>query len=204
MIIEIHSENPQPRLVKKVAEVLRSGGVIVYPTDTTYGIGCDLNNKAAIERVLAIKKMPRNKLLSIVCSDIRDVSQYAYLTNNAYKIMKRLLPGPYTFVLQATKLVPKIMLTRQKTIGIRVPDNNIALSIVKELGHPIISTSVRLPNSDHILTEPYEVEERLGHLVDIIIDAGIILPYPSTIIDLTSDVPQIIREGKGVEKVLEI
>ncbi len=199
MILELNSENPQPRLIKQIAEVMKSGGLAVYPTDTTYGLGCDINNKAAIERILAIKRMPRNKLLSIICCDLRDVSQYAYVSNNAYKIIKRLAPGPYTFVLQATKLVPKIMLTRQKTIGARLPSNNIALAIAKELGRPIISTSVRLPNNDVILTEPYEIQERLGHLVEIVVDSGIILPFPSTVVDLTRDVPEILREGKGAE-----
>jgi len=204
MILELNSQNPQIRHIRKIVEVIRQGGVVVYPTDTTYGLGCDLNNKSAIERILAIKKMPRNKMLSVVASDLRDISQYAYVNNNSYKIMKRLLPGPYTFVLQATKLVPKIMLTRQRTIGIRVPDNNISLELVKEMGHPIISTSVRLPDSEQILTEPYEIQERLGHLVDIIIDSGIILPNPSTVIDLTNDTPEIIREGKGVDEVLAL
>ncbi len=199
MILELNSENPQPRLIKQIAEVMKSGGLAVYPTDTTYGLGCDINNKAAIERIHAIKRMPRNKLLSIICCDLRDVSQYAYVSNNAYKIIKRLAPGPYTFVLQATKLVPKIMLTRQKTIGARLPSNNIALAIAKELGRPIISTSVRLPNNDVILTEPYEIQERLGHLVEIVVDSGIILPFPSTVVDLTRDVPEILREGKGAE-----
>jgi len=202
MILEINPQNPQDRHIKRVVECLREGGVIVYPTDTTYGLGCDLYCKNAIERILAIKRMPRNKLLSMVCSDLRDISQYGFVDNTAYKIMKRSLPGPYTFVLKATKLVPKIMLTRQRTIGIRVPNEAISLTLGQQLGHPILSTSVRLPDTEEILSEPYEIQQRLGHLVDIVIDAGIILPTPSTVISLVEGVPEILREGKGLEEFL--
>ena len=196
MLLEINTENPQVRHVRRVVETIKKGGIVVYPTDSTYGFGCDLFNKRAMEKILAIKRMPKNKLLSLICPDLKLVSQYGYVTNQSYKLMKRCLPGPYTFVLKATQLVPRIMMTKQKTIGIRMPENQVALDIVTELGHPIITTSVRLENEE-IMSEPYEIEERLGHLVDIVIDAGIILPYPSSVLDLSGEEPVVLREGKG-------
>ncbi len=196
MILNIHPENPQKRHIKRVAEIIKDGGIVVYPTDTTYGFGFDLFSKKALEKVLALKKLPHDKLLSLACADLKHVSQYGYVTNTSYKVMKHCLPGPYTFILKATKLVPRLMMTKRKTIGIRVPDNNIALDIINEVDHPIITTSVKLPDEE-VMTEPYEIERRLGHLVDAVIDAGIILPDFSTIVDLSGDETTILREGKG-------
>lgn len=196
MLLEINQEYPQGRLIRQIVESIREGGIVIYPTDTTYGFGCDLFNRKAVEKILAIKRVPRNKLLSLICSDLKVVSQYGHLTNQAYKLMKRCLPGPYTFILKATQLVPRVMMTRQKTIGIRIPENKVALGIVEQLGHPIITTSVRL-QGEEIMCEPIEIDKRLGHLVDTVIDAGIILPYPSSIIDLSVDTPLVLREGKG-------
>jgi tRNA threonylcarbamoyl adenosine modification protein (Sua5/YciO/YrdC/YwlC family) len=142
MIIKINAENPQLRLIRKVVDVLKEGGVIAYPTDTIYGLGCDLYQKDAIERVHRLRKLSKNKRLSIICADLKDISNYAHVPDYAYRIMRSLIPGPYTFILEATKLVPKIMLTNQKTVGIRVPNNTISLALVQELGHPIITTSV--------------------------------------------------------------
>ncbi len=196
MIISINPQNPQLRLIKRVIEVLKEGGVIGYPTDTIYGIGCDLFNKDAIEKIYRLKKHNRNKPLSFICSNLKDISRYAYVSNYAYKTMRRLLPGAYTFILEATKLVPKMVMTKQKTVGIRVPDNPICLTLVKELGHPIISTSVYRPDEE-LYSDPREIDERFGKSLDLVIDGGIIVAEHSSIIDLTDEVPRVIRRGKG-------
>ncbi len=141
MLITINPQNPQPRLIRKAVEILKAGGIVVYPTDTYYGIGCDLMNPKAIERIYQLKRRDKSKPFSFICSDLTNISQYAKVSNYAYRTMKRLLPGPYTFILEGSKLVPKIMLTKRKTAGIRVPDNAICLALVRELGHPIITTS---------------------------------------------------------------
>lgn len=196
MILSINPKNPQMRLIRKVVEVLEKGGVIGYPTDTIYGVGCDLFHPEAIRKVHRLKKGEKKKPLSFICSDLKDISRYAYVSNQAYKIMKRLLPGPYTFILKATKLVPKIALTKQNTVGIRIPDNKICLALVKELGHPIISTSVYKPD-ESLYNDPAEIEERFGKELDVVIDGGIIVAEHSSIIDLSGDYPEVIRKGKG-------
>jgi len=196
MIITINPKNPQRRLIRRVVEVLEGGGVIGYPTDTIYGVGCDLFNQDAIRKIHRLKKLEEKKPLSFICSDLKDISRYAYVSNYAYKMMKRLLPGPYTFVLKATKLVPKIAMTKQNTVGIRIPDNKICLTLVKELGHPIISTSVYKPD-EGLFNEPAEIEERFGKQLDLVIDGGVIVAEHSSIIDLTGDSPKVIRKGKG-------
>ena len=196
MIIAINPKNPQRRLIRRVVEVLEGGGVIGYPTDTIYGVGCDLFNQEAIRKIHRLKKLEDKKPLSFICSDLKDISRYAYVSNYAYKMMKRLLPGPYTFVLKATKLVPKIAMTKQNTVGIRIPDNKICLGLVKELGHPIISTSVYKPD-EGLFNEPAEIEERFGKQLDLVIDGGVIVAEHSSIIDLTGDSPKVIRKGKG-------
>jgi len=196
MILAINPKNPQLRLVRKVIEVLEKGGVIGYPTDTVYGLGCDLINQEAIRKIHRLKKMEGKKPLSFICSDLKDISRYAHVSNYAYKMMKKLLPGPYTFVLTATKLVPKIAMTKQNTVGIRIPDNNICLSLVRELGHPIISTSVYKPD-EGLYNDPAEIEERFARKLDLVIDGGVIVAEHSSIIDLTDEFPKVIRKGKG-------
>ena len=196
MIISINPQNPQLRLIKRVIEVLKGGSVIGYPTDTIYGIGCDLFNKEAIERIYRLKKHNRNKPLSFICSNLKDISRYAHVSNYAYKTMRRLLPGAYTFILESTKLVPKMVITKQKTVGIRVPDNPICLTLVRELGHSIISTSVYQPDEE-LYSDPREIEERFGKSLDLVIDGGIIAAEHSSIIDLTDEFPKVIRKGKG-------
>jgi len=196
MIIAINSKNPQSRFIRKVVEVLQQGGVIGYPTDTIYGVGCDLFNPEAVRKTRRLKKTGANKPLSFICSDLKDISRYAYVSTQAYKIMKRLLPGPYTVILKATKLVPKIAMTRQKTVGIRIPDNRICLALVKELGHPIISTSVNKPG-EGLYSDPAEIDERFGRQLDLVIDGGLIVAEHSSIVDLSGDTPEVIREGKG-------
>ncbi len=178
------------RLIRRVSDILDEGGVIVYPTDTFYGIGCDLFNKKAIERIYRIKNRPLAKPFSFVCDSLKEISRYALVSNYAYKTMKRLLPGPYTFVLEGTRLVPRIMLTKRKTVGIRVPDNQTCLDIVSTFGRPIISTSAGYE-------DPYDIKEAHGSQVDVIIDGGMLSQTPSSVVSLINDQPEIIREGKG-------
>jgi len=197
MILEINPLHPEPRKIRRVVEILENGGIIVYPTDTYYGIGCDLFNKEAIERIYQLKRRPHHQPFSFICSDLKNISEYAQVTNYAYKTMKRLLPGPYTFILKGSRLVPKIMLTKRRTVGIRVPDHPTCLAIVRELGHPVISTSATDPQTSRVLESPKEIKEILGHAVDLIIDGGIVPGHPSSVISLIDDVPEIIREGAG-------
>jgi len=196
MLLAINGNNPQMRLIRKVVEILRNGGIIVYPTDTVYGIGCDLFNKRGIEKIYEIKHRSTKQPFSFICADLKDISSYAQVSDYAYRTMRRLLPGAYTFVLEASRLVPKILLTKRKTVGIRVPDNAICLALVQELGHPIISTSATT-EEDAILSDPAEIEEKYRHAVDIVIDGGILASQKSSIVSLVDDVPDVIRTGKG-------
>jgi len=197
MLLAINAENPQPRLIKQVVEQLKRGSIICYPTDTGYGIGCDIFHAKAVKRLIQIKKRPKHKPFSFMCSDLTHISQYAHVSNSAYRLLKRNLPGPYTFVLPGAKLVPKIMATKQKTVGIRVPAHPICKLLIETLGNPIINTSVLLDEEENSLSEPFEIEQYLANRVDIIIDGGRIFPDPSSIIDLTGDFPVVLREGKG-------
>jgi tRNA threonylcarbamoyl adenosine modification protein (Sua5/YciO/YrdC/YwlC family) len=196
MLLSINSQNPQMRLIKKAVDILRDGGIIIYPTDTVYGLGCDLSNKRGIEKIYELKRRNKKHPLSFVCSDLKHISQYAKVTDYAYKTMKRLLPGAYTFILEASRLVPKIILPKRSTTGIRVPDNQICLALVKELGQPIISTSVKTELGE-TLGDPSVIKEYFGQTVDLIIDGGIIMPQPSSVISLVDDNIEIIRKGKG-------
>jgi tRNA threonylcarbamoyl adenosine modification protein (Sua5/YciO/YrdC/YwlC family) len=196
MILSVHKDNPQLRLIRKAVEVLRDGGLIIYPTDTVYGLGCDLYNKHAIERIYEIKHRDKKQPLSFVCADLKDISRYALVTDYAYRTMKRLLPGPYTFILQASRLVPKIILPKRQTTGIRVPDNRICLMLVQEFGQPIISTSVESREGE-LMSDPLEIAEQYGKRVDVILDGGVISPEPSSVISLVDDVIEVLRAGKG-------
>ena len=198
MILKIHTKNPEARVVKKASEVLASGGIIIYPTDTVYGMGCSADNKNAIERIYLIKRQRTDKPFSFVCSDLTHISEYAHVSNAAFKIMKHLIPGPYTFILTATKMkqFPKILVSKRKTVGIRVPDSPITLAIIKELGHPILSTSVTLENGE-IVNDPDRIAENFNSVVDMIIDGGPLVSEPSTVIDLTGDEPVVVRKGAG-------
>jgi tRNA threonylcarbamoyl adenosine modification protein (Sua5/YciO/YrdC/YwlC family) len=189
-IFSINPDNPQQRLISRASGILDAGGIIAYPTDTFYGIGCDLYNKRSIQTIYRIKNRPLKKPFSFVCDGLKDVSRYAVVSNYAYKTMKRLLPGPYTFVLEGTRLVPKIMLTARRTVGIRVPENNICLALVKTLGRPIISTSAGFD-------DPIDILETHGMFLDAIIDGGELSQGPSSVISLIDDEPVILREGKG-------
>ena len=202
MLIHINPENPQPRLISQAVSVLRDGGVIVYPTDTIYGIGCDIMNKKAIEKIYWIKNRDKKKPFSFICSDLKNISDYAKVSNYAYKTMKRLLPGPYTFILDGSKQVPKMMLTNRKTAGIRVPDHAICQALVKTLGNPIISTSATAPDGS-IFEDPSFIQDHFGNRIDIVVDGGPVPGDPSSVIDLTDDIPEVIREGRGDVDIFE-
>ncbi|MBN8673117.1 MAG: threonylcarbamoyl-AMP synthase [Chitinophagales bacterium] len=198
MLLHIHPKDPQPRLVKQVVESLQKGGIIIYPTDTIYGLGCDIFQPKAIERIARIKKIePQKAQLSFVCSDLSHLSEYAkQIQTSTYRLLKEYLPGPYTFILPASKLVPKILQSKKDTIGLRIPDNAIAMAIVKELGRPILSAS--LPGEmveDY--TDPEVMYENFSKMVDFVIDGGPGGTIPSTIIDCTGDEPLVTREGLG-------
>ncbi|MBK7098649.1 MAG: threonylcarbamoyl-AMP synthase [Sphingobacteriales bacterium] len=198
MLIHIHPTDPQPRLIKQVVETLQNGGIIIYPTDTIYGLGCDIYQTKAVERICRIKQMdPKKARLSFVCSDLSHLSNFAkQISNSTYRILREHLPGPYTFILPASKQVPKIVQSKKDTIGLRIPDNRIVQALVKALGHPILSTT--LPGAfieDY--TDPEIMYENYQNLVDIVIDGGIGGSVPSTIIDCTDDAYEVIRMGAG-------
>lgn len=195
-MLSINSQNPQMRLIRKATDVLRDGGIIIYPTDTVYGLGCDLSNKRGIEKIYEIKRRNKKRPLSFVCSDLKHISQYALVTDYAYKTLKRFLPGPYTFILEASRLVPRIILPKRPTTGIRVPANEICLSLIRELGQPIISTSVQTLDGED-LGDPVIINEHFGRVVDLIIDGGIIVPEPSSVVSLVDDRIEVLRIGKG-------
>jgi len=202
MLININQQNPQQRLILKIVDILKNGGVVVYPTDTYYGIGCDIMNKKAIERIYQIKKRNRSKPFSFICSDLKNISFYAKVSNYAYKTMKRLLPGPYTFILEGSKLVPKIMLTKRKTAGIRVPDNPICLALVKELGNPVITTSATMPDGT-IFHDASLIHDYFGSRVDVVVDGSIVPGHPSSVILMINDIPEVIRKGLGDVSIFE-
>lgn len=198
MLLQIHPDNPQQRLVKQVVESLQQGGIIIYPTDTVYGLGCDILQQKAIEKICRIKKVePKKAQLSFVCSDLSHLSDFAKpLSNPVYRLLKENLPGPFTFILPASKMVPKILQSKKDTIGLRIPNNSIAMAIIKELGRPILSAS--LPGEmveDY--TDPEVMYENFMNEVDYVIDGGIGGMIPSTIVDCTGDEPVLIREGLG-------
>jgi tRNA threonylcarbamoyl adenosine modification protein (Sua5/YciO/YrdC/YwlC family) len=196
MLVAINGQNPQMRLVRKAVEILKSGGIIIYPTDTVYGMGCDLFNKRGIERIYEIQRRDRKQPLSFICSDLKDISRYARVSDAAYKIMKRLLPGPYTFILEASRMVPKIILPKRQTTGIRIPDNRICQALVTELGSPIISASVK-DDEGELLSDPRIIEELFGKRVDMIIDGGILVATPSSVVSLLAEGIEVVRVGKG-------
>ena len=181
--------------VPRAVETMKSGGVIVYPTDTVYGMGCDLLNKRALEKIYQYKRMPRHKPLSFICADLQQVAEYAQIPNAAFKLMRRLLPGPYTFILQATRLVPKVMLSKQHTVGIRVPDHEICLELVRGLGNPMVNTSAST-DLEEVVSDPDHIQNEF-HMIDLMLTDGPLESDPSTVIDFTGDVPEVVREGKG-------
>lgn len=201
MLLEIHRDNPEPRKIKQVVDVLREGGVIIYPTDTVYGLGCDVFNQKAFERICKIRNTkPEKANFSFICNDLSHISDFtAPFSNTAFKLMKRTLPGAFTYILRANNDVPKMFKTKKRTVGIRIPDNAIALAIVRELGRPLLSASLK--SDDDIReyhTDAYEIHEDFEYLVDMIIDGGNCGNVPSTIIDCTEENPLIVRQGAGI------
>ena len=198
MRLAIHPINPEPRLIERAVEVLRAGGIIIYPTDKVYGIGCSIESKNAIERIHLIKHQKQEKPFSFVCSGLTHISEYALVSNMAFRTMKHLIPGPYTFILPAAKMkqFPKILVSKRRTVGIRVPNSPITLALVSGLGHPVLSTSVTLEDGT-LLNEPDEIVGHFNNRVEMIIDAGPLHTGPSTVIDLTGEQPEILREGSG-------
>lgn len=208
IIYQVHPETPQIRRIEEIKEALQDGAVMLYPTDTVYAIGCDLTVKSAVERVRRLKQLSNDKPLTFLCSSLSNITQYAWVTDSAYRIMRSLIPGPYTFLLPATKLVPRLVMNpKRKTSGIRVPDHSVCQALLKALGNPVISTSAHLPEEDNednqslmVRLEPAELFDKFDSLVDIIVDDG---SEPgiqvSTILDLTGDEPAIVRQGLGWE-----
>ena len=198
MIISINPDNPQGRLLSKVADMLAQGAVICYPTDTQYGLGCDLSQKKAIEKIYRLKQRSLKSPFSIICADLTHISEYALLSNFAYRTIKRLLPGPFTFVLPGTRLVPQIMLTKRHEVGLRVPNHPVAIGLVRALGRPLINTSAKLSPDSEALTSPAEIEALFKGSVDAVVDGGPVPGQPSTLVSLIDDDPVILRQGLGV------
>jgi tRNA threonylcarbamoyl adenosine modification protein (Sua5/YciO/YrdC/YwlC family) len=198
MILAIHTAHPEPRAIAKAAEILAAGGIVVYPTDTVYGLGCSVENKNAIERIHLIKRQRADKPFSFVCSDLTHISSYAHVSNAAFKIMKHRIPGPYTFILPAAKMkqLPKILVSKRKTVGVRVPDSEATLAIVRQLGHPILSTSAT-GEGGVLLLDPSDIIDTYRDTVELILDAGPLGSQQSTVLDLTGEEPVIIRQGAG-------
>ena len=196
--LQVHPVNPEPRVVKQAVDVLLKGGVIVYPTDSTYALGCHIGDKSALERIRRIRQLDSRHNFTLVCSDLSSIAIYARVHNSAYRILKAYTPGPYTFILKATPEVPKrLMHPKRKTIGLRVPENPIAQAIISSLGEPIMSTSLILPDEDEQLFDAYEMRLKIGKLVDLIIDGGACGLEPTTMVDLVEGVPEVVRIGKG-------
>jgi len=206
MIIELNPEHPQPRKVDRIVETLRAGGLIAYPTDSVYGIGCDIFNKGAVDKLRDLLKHIKGEddrsPLSFICKDLGNIAEYAYVNDYAYRTLRRMLPGPYTFILEATKLVPKVMRNRRKTVGIRVPDAAIPLEIVRILGNPIVTSTAKDTDGD-LIPDPWSIQDLYGHAIDIVVDGGYLFPEPSTVVDFTEDVPRLVRQGKGSVEDLE-
>jgi tRNA threonylcarbamoyl adenosine modification protein (Sua5/YciO/YrdC/YwlC family) len=196
-IVEVDPIHPQPRLVERAARVVEDGGLIAYPTDTYYGIGCDLFSKKGIDRLYAIKDRDRKKPLSFLCPDLSDVARYALVSNFAYRTMRQLTPGPFTFVLEATRLVPQMMQTKQRQVGIRVPQAPLMLAIAAKLGRPIVTTSAENDEGE-VLVDAKDIKEALGNRVDLILDGGLQPNEPSTVVSLIGDQIEILRQGKGI------
>jgi tRNA threonylcarbamoyl adenosine modification protein (Sua5/YciO/YrdC/YwlC family) len=195
---EIHTDTPHMRMIKHAVRILEKGGVIVYPTDTIYGLAADIYNKAAISQLFKIKKVTKHKLMSLIFSDLKSIGDWVHMSTPVFRVMRRVLPGKYTFILPASKDVPKNVLEKRKTLGIRVPDNEVSRVLVEEFGRPLLSTSVPTGNgADNFFTDPDEIADRFKYEIDLILDAGMMPNMPSTVVDFSVDPPVIIREGAG-------
>jgi tRNA threonylcarbamoyl adenosine modification protein (Sua5/YciO/YrdC/YwlC family) len=195
---QIHAENPQPRLVRQAVEMIRDGAVVVYPTDSCYALGCQLGDKSAMERIQRIRRTDRNHNFTLVCKDLSEIATYAKVGNIQYRLLKSMTPGPFTFSLRATGEVPRrLQNPKRKSIGIRVPDNAVVWELLSVLGEPIMSSTLILPGAELPMNDPDEIRERLAHDVDLIIDSGSCGFQPTTVLDITEDVPELLRDGKG-------
>ena len=195
---EIHPDNPQNRLIKQAVEIINKGGVIIYPTDSSYAIGCHLGDKKAMDKIRMIRQLDKNHDFTLVCRDLSEISHYAVVDNMNYRLMKSLTPGPYTFILPASREVPKRLLNpKRKAIGLRVPDNAVCAALLAELDQPLMSSTLSLPGDEYPLTDPYQIRLKLESVVDLIIDAGYSGHEPTTVVDLTNEQPEILRQGLG-------
>ena len=196
--IEVHPDNPQPRRVAEIVETIREGGLIAYPTDSSYAFGCHIGDKKAMDRIRRIRRTDKNHNFTLVCSDLSEISTYARVDNWAYRMLKSMTPGPYTFILPATREVPKrLQHPKRRTIGLRVPDHPLVRAVLQELGEPIMSSTLLLPGDDLPLTDPHDIEERIGHEIDLVIDAGPTGIEPTSVIDLSEDQVEVLRVGRG-------
>lgn len=194
----VHPETPQVRLIRHAVEIIKAGGVVVYPTDSAYALGCHIGDKSAMERIRGIRKLDKHHNFTLVCSDLSELGTYARVSNHHFRMLKAHTPGPYTFILEATSEVPRrLMHPKRKTIGLRVPDNNIALALLAELGEPLMSVTLIMSGDEYPLTDPYDIRETLEHQVDLIIDGGFCGLEPTTVVDLTGDAPEVTRLGMG-------
>lgn len=194
----IHPDNPQQRLVRQAVDIVRSGGVIIYPTDSVYAIGCHIGDKQALERIRLLRRLDKNHNFTLMCRDLSELATYARVSNSAFRMLKANTPGPYTFILEATSEVPRrLMHPKRKTIGLRVPANAIALALLEELNEPMMSVTLILPGDEYPLSDPYDIRDLLEHQVDAVIDGGYCGLEPTTVVDMTSDIPQLSRQGMG-------
>ena len=201
---EVHPQNPQTRLIQQAVDAVRDGAVLVYPTDSGYALGCHLGDKDAVDRIRALRELDDKHNLTLVCRDLSEIATYAQVDNQAYRLLKSLTPGPYTFILDATREVPRrLQHPKRKTIGIRVPGHPIVDALLDILGEPLISTTLQMPGDEQPLTDPQEIKERLRNFVDVIIDGGLGSAEPTTIIDLTGPVPQVLRKGRGDTRMFD-
>ncbi len=199
---EIHPDHPQPRLIRRAVEILRRGGVIVYPTDSSYALACRIEDKKALDRIRRLRQLGEKHNFTLVCHDLSQVSQFVRLGNEAHRLIRVLTPGPYTFVLKATREVPRrLQHPSRKTVGIRIPAHPVAQALLEELGEPLFSTTLILPGEKRALEDPHEIRRRLEKQVDLVIDAGVVPYAPTTIIVLTDEVPEVVRWGKGRERL---
>lgn len=195
---QIHPDNPQHRLIQQAVEIVRKGGIIVYPTDSAYALGCHIGDKDALERIRTLRKLDKDHNFTLMCRDLSELATYARVNNQAFRLLKNHTPGAYTFILEATADVPRrLMHPKRKTIGLRVPDNRIALALLEELGEPLMTSSLLLPGEEYPMTDPYDIRDSLQHHVDLVIDGGYCGLEPTTVIDLSDETPQLIRQGKG-------
>jgi tRNA threonylcarbamoyl adenosine modification protein (Sua5/YciO/YrdC/YwlC family) len=198
LLLTIHPVNPQPRLVRQAIAAIREGGVVAYPTDSSYALGCLIGDKEAMERIRRIRNADRNHNFTLVCSDLSEIAKYARVDNRQYRTLRAFTPGPYTFLLEATREVPKrLQNPKRRTIGIRVPDNAVVRMLLAELGEPIMSSTLLLPGDEAPMTDPHEIKDRLEHAVDLVIDGGNCGFEPSSVVDLAGEAPVVVRRGRG-------